>query len=51
MSPGKHRSARRVAALMAAFAKKYPEGWARHAQGFEEGFKSGERVLVAYTPR
>jgi hypothetical protein len=38
------------AALMAAFAKKYPEGWARHAQGFEEGFKSGERVLVAYTP-
>ena len=37
--------------LMAAFAKKYPEGWNRHEQSFRDGFKSGERVLVAYTPR
>ncbi|MCW5889962.1 MAG: hypothetical protein KIT14_05355 [bacterium] len=35
--------------LMEAFAKKYPAGWANHAKGFEEGFKSGERVLVGYT--
>jgi hypothetical protein len=37
--------------LMAAFAKKYPEGWKRHEAGFREGFKSGERVLVKYTPQ
>lgn len=36
--------------LMAEFAKKYPEGWARFADSFREGFKSGERVLVRYTP-
>lgn len=35
--------------LMEAFAKKYPAGWKNHAAGFEEGFQSGERVLVAYT--
>jgi hypothetical protein len=39
------------AKLMAAFAAKYPEGWPRHADGFREGFRTGERVLVAYTPR
>lgn len=37
--------------LMAAFAKKYPDGWKRHEDSFRQGFKSGERVLVAYTPR
>ncbi|HEV7732847.1 MAG TPA: hypothetical protein VGR62_11820 [Candidatus Binatia bacterium] len=37
--------------LMAAFAKKYPDGWARYADGFRDGFKSGDRVVVAYTPR
>lgn len=37
--------------LMADFAKKYPDGWARYADGFRDGFKSGERVVVAYTPR
>jgi hypothetical protein len=37
--------------LMADFAKKYPDGWARHADGFRDGFKSGDRVVVAYTPR
>ncbi len=39
------------AKLMEAFAKKYPEGWPRHADAFREGFRSGDRVLVAYTPR
>ena len=37
--------------LMTAFAAKYPEGWNRHEQSFRDGFKSGERVLVVYTPR
>ncbi len=37
--------------MMAAFATKYPDGWARYADGFREGFKNGDRVLVAYTPR
>jgi len=37
--------------LMDAFAKQYPEGWKRHEAGFREGFESGERVLVKYTPR
>lgn len=37
--------------LMEAFAKKYPDGWDRHAEGFREGFKNGERVLVRYTPK
>lgn len=36
--------------LMEEFARKYPEGWARYADGFREGFKTGERVLVRYTP-
>jgi hypothetical protein len=36
--------------LMTDFAHKYPEGWARHADAFRDGFKSGERVLVRYAP-
>jgi hypothetical protein len=36
--------------LMAAYAKKYPDGWTEHAEGFRSGFKSGDRVLVRYTP-
>jgi hypothetical protein len=36
--------------LMAEFARKYPDGWPKHADGFRAGFKSGERVLVRYTP-
>jgi hypothetical protein len=36
--------------LMAAYAKKYPDGWSEHAEGFRSGFKSGDRVLVRYTP-
>jgi len=39
------------AALLEAFATKYPEGWKKHEQSFRDGFKSGERVLVEYTPR
>lgn len=37
--------------LMEEFARKYPEGWVRHAEGFRKGFETGERVLVRYTPR
>jgi hypothetical protein len=37
--------------MMAAYATKYPDGWKKHEQNFRDGFKSGERVLVAYTPR
>jgi hypothetical protein len=37
--------------LMDDFARKYPEGWSRYAESFREGFKTGERVLVRYTPR
>ena len=39
------------ARLLAAYAKKYPEGWAKFEQSFRDGFQSGERVLVQYTPR
>ena len=37
--------------MMDEYARKYPEGWARFADKFREGFKSGERVLVRYTPK
>jgi hypothetical protein len=37
--------------MMAAFATKDPDRWPRYADGFREGFRTGERVLVAYTPR
>jgi len=37
--------------LMAAYAKKYPDRWPRFADQFRDGFKSGTRVLVRYTPR
>ena len=37
--------------MMEAYAKKYPDGWDRHAESFREGFKSGERVLVRYVPK
>jgi hypothetical protein len=37
--------------MMDAFATKYAEGWKRHEAGFREGFESGERVLVKYTPK
>ena len=37
--------------LMEEFARKYPEGWARFADSFRDGFKTGDRVLVRYTPK
>ena len=37
--------------LMAEYARKYPEGWKRFADSFKEGFKTGDRVLVRYTPQ
>ena len=36
--------------LLTEFARKYPDGWSRFADSFREGFKSGDRVLVRYTP-
>jgi hypothetical protein len=36
--------------LMGELARKYPDGWGKHAEGFRSGFKSGERVLVRYAP-
>jgi hypothetical protein len=36
--------------LMADYAKKYPEGWGKFEQAFRDGFKSGDRVVVRYTP-
>ena len=37
--------------LIDEYARKYPEGWARFADKFRDGFKSGDRVLVRYTPK
>ena len=37
--------------MMEEFARKYPEGWKRYADSFRDGFKTGDRVLVRYTPR
>jgi hypothetical protein len=36
--------------LLAEFGRKYPDGWQRFADRFRDGFKSGERVIVRYTP-
>jgi hypothetical protein len=38
------------ARLMADYAKKYPDGWAKYEKAFQDGFKSGDRVVVRYTP-
>jgi hypothetical protein len=38
------------AKLLDEFGRKYPEGWKRFADRFRDGFKSGDRVLVRYTP-
>jgi len=37
--------------LMETYAKKYPDGWATHADNFRAGFKDGSRVLVKYVPK
>lgn len=39
------------ARLMADYAKKYPDGWPKFEQSFRDGFRTGERVVVCYTPR
>jgi len=36
--------------LLTEFGRKYPEGWQRFADRFRDGFKSGDRVIVRYTP-
>ncbi len=36
--------------MLETFAKKYPKGWERHAEGFEKGFQDGSRVIVKYSP-
>jgi len=36
--------------LLAAYARKYPDGWTRFEEKFRTGFKDGSRILIAYTP-
>lgn len=36
--------------MFEAFAKKYPDRWQEHEGDFRNGFKSGDRVMVKYTP-
>lgn len=36
--------------LCAAYAVKYPERWTSWEKSFREGLRSGERVLIRYTP-
>jgi len=38
------------ARLLEEFGRKYPEGWKRFGDRFRDGFKSGDRVVVRYTP-
>ena len=41
---------KRYDALCAAFAVKYPDRWPRWEASFRDGLRSGERVLIRYTP-
>ena len=36
--------------MFEVYAKKYPDGWKEHESAFRNGFKSGDRVIVKYTP-
>jgi hypothetical protein len=36
--------------LLEEFGRKYPDGWKRFEARFREGFKTGDRVIVRYTP-
>jgi hypothetical protein len=36
--------------MFEVYAKKYPDGWEKHESDFRNGFKSGDRVIVKYTP-
>ncbi len=38
-------------AMLAAYAKKYPDGWSKFEEKFRSGFKDGTRVLIKYTPK
>lgn len=38
-------------AMLAAYAKKYPDGWSQFEAKFRSGFKDGTRVLIKYTPK
>jgi hypothetical protein len=38
-------------AMLQAYAKKYPQGWPKHEEGFRTGFKDGSRLLVKYVPK
>jgi hypothetical protein len=38
-------------AMFKAYARKYPDGWPKHEEGFRTGFKEGSRVLVKYVPK
>ncbi len=37
--------------IMDDYAKKYPERWKGFEQSFRDGFTSGDRVVVCYTPQ
>jgi hypothetical protein len=37
--------------MLEAYAKKYPDGWAKFEEKFRSGFKDGTRVLIKYTPK
>lgn len=39
------------ALMMEAYAKKYPDGWAKYAETFRNGFTDGTRVVVKYLPK
>ncbi|MEO8603654.1 MAG: hypothetical protein ABI629_13860 [bacterium] len=45
------KDAKTEALLMQTYAKKYPDGWATHAENFRSGFKDGSRVVVKYVPK
>jgi hypothetical protein len=38
------------ARLLAAYGKKYPDGWGKWRPRFQQGWADGSRVLIRYTP-
>jgi hypothetical protein len=44
------RDTKRYDELCDAFAVKYPARWPRWEKSFREGLRSGERVLIRYSP-
>ena len=47
---GEERDRAALDRLLAAFGKKYPDGWGRWAERFEKGFTDGSRTLIRYAP-